>query len=863
MAEQDVDSNALRRADVKRLFSGAPYFMIEIGQHGKYFPQVLFPNNNDLDIADLQDRKFLRHESFALATLHAHLPIPNDIAYRSKTGVDALTTDYDRWNRPPFDVGVFEIPNMLGFEGKELGTIGMRHFLELPVADALKTFAKAQHRGHTARQQAEQRATNESFQHVSHGEGYTLIGKHAPKQDRKSIMQGGPKAWRRVGIRDFDMQLVGDRLQEFSRIHEEMVSEGMKASALDKITCQNLYRFLFSKLLFSPVRITDRQDPYSLKVQIEGLVKVLTTPGVWIDFSRVEWRLRLGQIIFQIPGDSVEGESRLEADVERRWLYLQILLSLELLIRLDATLRTGMVDTSREKIITPHEMHHFNRLRNTKVDWDLILARRFLDHVQVRPKPNTDGSSIMIQPQHSGLLSRLRNRLSISGIESPLGALNSVLVPRRGRVQLEGLLRFARAVDWPNVDKLEETLRSKFEQLSGSIASTETLYSTPVNSPPANADAPSESYFDSSSSSDPNTPLTGRNSLHLHKADASHVGGWLSRSWLTGLVLPGEPTSYLLMSSLLENDVEVLSKLGGLVLLCGGFILENRSFWSKTCVVGRVAGCYHGGAECMGWVSSPLIRPLNDIGKPLENGWVELDVQNPPILRRRPRIEDGQKMASDSHFLGPGERKVMATEFMMPQDHALDALSSAEARFKSLRLISLSKRSTTTKDQELRLRTAIATFDITLSDATEPQSIEIPLTYDVQFVAAHPCRPPYGHTASKTLAAGDHTGGKSDERLPAHPLHITYTYELKSISDVFATSPPKIPNPSASADEYGGPWVIDARGVSDKDFLIRCWCAQNGRHALVARVGKVCLSCCVREARALEVGIIIRVGEMG
>ncbi|KAL9625635.1 MAG: hypothetical protein Q9160_000348 [Pyrenula sp. 1 TL-2023] len=837
--------------------------MIEIGQHGRYFPQVLFPNNNDLDIADLVDRKFLRHESFALATLHAHLPIPNDLAYRSKTGLDALTTDQDRWNRPPFDVGVFEVPNMLGFEGRELGTIGMRHFLELPVADALKSLAKTQHKGHVPRQQAGQRASNESFQHISNGEGYALIGKHAPKQDRKSIMQGGPKAWRRVGVRDFDMQLVGDRLQEFSRIHEELVSEGMKASALDKITCQNLYRFLFSKLLFPPLRNTDRQDPYSLKVQIEGLVRVLTTPGVWIDFSRVEWRLRLGQIIFQIPGDSVEGVSRLEADVERRWLYLQVLLSLELLVRLDATLRIGMVDTSREKIITPHEMHHFNRLRNTKVDWDLILARRFLDHVQVRSKTNTNGPSIVVQPQNNGLLSRLKNRLSISGIESPLGTLNTVLVPRRGHMQLEGLLRFARALDWPNVDKLEENLRSKFEQLSGSKASTEMFYSTPINSPLAILNVSSKSYFDSIGSSASKTSPSGNSSVRLHKADAFHLGGWLSRSWLTGLVLPGEPTSYLLMSSLLENDDEALTKLEDLVLLHGGFVLENRSFWSKACIVGRVAGCYHGGAECMGWVSSPSIKPLNEVGKPLENGWVELNVQNPPALRRRPRIEDGQKMAGDSHFLGPGERKVMATEFMMPQDRALDALLSAEARFKSLCLTSSSKRITTTENHESQLRTAIATFDITLPDATEPQSIDIPLTYDVQFVAAHPCRPPYGHAVLKMPAADKHAVGNSHERLPAHPLHITYTYELKSLSDIFATSPPKIPNPSASPDEYGGPWVIDARGSSDKDFLIRCWCAQNGRHALVARADKVCLSCCVREARALEVGIIIRIGEKG
>jgi len=48
--------------------------------------------------------------------------------------------------------------------------------------------------------------------------------------------------------------------------------------------------------------------------------------------------------------------------------------------------------------------------------------------------------------------------------------------------------------------------------------------------------------------------------------------------------------------------------------------------------------------------------------------------------------------------------------------------------------------------------------------------------------------------------------------------------------------------------------------IRNKDILVRAWCAEKGRDAIIARVGKTCLSCAIREARALEIGIIVRIG---
>jgi hypothetical protein len=55
-------------------------------------------------------------------------------------------------------------------------------------------------------------------------------------------------------------------------------------------------------------------------------------------------------------------------------------------------------------------------------------------------------------------------------------------------------------------------------------------------------------------------------------------------------------------------------------------------------------------------------------------------------------------------------------------------------------------------------------------------------------------------------------------------------------------------------------WILDARGSHDKEVLARAWCAAAGTSAVVGRVGRTCLACCVREARAVDVGVIIRVG---
>jgi hypothetical protein len=176
-----------------------------------------------------------------------------------------------------------------------------------------------------------------------------------------------------------------------SILHDEVVEHRHGDTILHKQSCAVLYDDLFGKLLYLPAGFKeDRVDKHhrsGLKVQIEALVKVLTTPGAWVDFSLVEPRIRLGQGLWQVPpyyGQSSDTSS-LGIGAERKWLLLQILLAMELLLRLDAALWLGSSDTFREFRLSSDEIHHFNKLRkkcpvHATIHLEYADDRLFLSH---------------------------------------------------------------------------------------------------------------------------------------------------------------------------------------------------------------------------------------------------------------------------------------------------------------------------------------------------------------------------------------------------------------------------------------------------------------------------------------------------
>ncbi|KEF61724.1 uncharacterized protein A1O9_03294 [Exophiala aquamarina CBS 119918] len=952
-AHKSNGKNGLTKVDVQGLFSGAPQYTLEKGRRGRYFPQAFFPWNNDLDISDLQDRRYLRHESFALSTLHAHLPIPNEVEWKPGMMPPVQTSERLETNkRPMFELGIFERPNMLGLEGKEPGTVGMRYFLERPVADGLQDENIKEHGKDVELDLALSHVpAMEAFKMLAVGRGNeemdAKIGKHAPALDRAKLIKGGSHAWKAAGVRDLNMGTIADRFEVIQHWRDHVLNAGWRTTVLDHITSAELHEHLFSEVLYPPRKVSHdtKHEHAGLKIQIEALVKVLTTPGAWLDLSIPEARLRLGKILHGNTTHYSHETGTFCVEPERKWALVQLLLAVELVIRLDAALRLGVAQHSESFELNSDEIHHFNKLRNLKVDWDLVLARRFITLSTIKKiekKGNADQGATRPTLQqkspepHTSFIGKFfshneDNKRSDAKVVHDL--CDVTILPRQAQVMVGGLIRFASNIGWPRTLEIQEQLRRKLCQtevderdkfLMDAVSCVD-ISERANNQPLGNVTRPLGNFY-----------------VDLQASTPTTVGGWLSHSWLSGLILPGSSICDMLMATLLENDTDpnTITKLdchGTHPLRGSGFVLDGSSWWSKSCIVGRVLAPMHGAKESMGWISAPNVVPLYDsTKKPLSDRWVKIKTYPVPTTRQRPRIFDGEKIAIESTPLGMGKGGIHGAEFSMVTDHILDDETKPKLDVKDI-TIHLSSSDAPDSSPSHPLAAWIQ-FELTLTPPTNVQDSPRPevitkrvrygLSRAVYFITAFPCRLPHGHA---TFAPGSADADyeqyrqppkhKSHEHIPAHPLHKTYKFATKTLSDLVgdgsggagadAVSGVEPPNPCLSHDSEV--WVIDARSLPvhsshqsgshseahylsnfysngsastpaspslveaggeatldstmhsqlwTRDILVRSWCAEKGRNALIARVGRTCLSCAIREAKALEISVVIRVGMM-
>ncbi|OQU99676.1 hypothetical protein CLAIMM_05277 [Cladophialophora immunda] len=937
----------LTKEDVEHLFSGAPQFVLEKGRRGRFFPQSFFPWNNDLEISDLQDRRYIKHESFALATLHAHLPIPDEVNWKPGMAAPVKKQGLELGKRPMFELGIFERPNMLGIEGREPGTVGMRYFLERPVADGMTDEKIKEHGKDVEIDLAIANApAMEAFKMLAlskdNEELNAKIGKHAPAQERTRLIKEGPHAWKSVGVRDISMEVLAERMDQIGDLRDQVLNAGWRVTVLNHIDAADLYAHLFNELLYPPHRVPSeaKHGKTSLKIQIEALVKVLTTPGAWLDLSVPESRLRFGKILHSRTTRRDHDTGLLVIDPERKWLLIQLLLAVELVIRLDAALRLGVALHADHFEISSEEIHHFNKLRNLKVDWDLVAARRFLFlsyvkrierrdstpvspvHTLERPLTLRQRSSIEHQlsreqrpahlrqkssaDHHHGLFGELRHKMGLDRSESEshvvLDPCDVAIMARQPAVMVDGLFRFATNIGWPRSEQLHDSLKHKL--CTASVEEREKLLMDAIVCPDDNTATTNAVNL---------TPSLQSFNVDLHAATPTTVGGWLSHCWLSGLILPGTSICDILMSTLLENDPnpQTLRDLGSasLSLRGSGFILDGSSWWSKSCIVGRVMAPMRGAKESMGWIHTPNFVPVHEnTREPLSNRWLKIKSFPVPTDRDRPRIFDGDRLAEDSTPLGKGKGGIMGTEFSMVTDHVLDDASTPEVTIKDIK-VHLSSSDVTLASAEHPL-SAWAQFDLILAPPTRPPSPFHPSSADVPaiettplqirygldravyFVTSHPCRLPHGHATFKAGSLDAHYEQQHPkhvkgvaEHIPAHPLHKTYRYVTKTLAEL-------LPDVASRRDTHavcdrgrrssrsrrrraGGPVTSPKvhldylqhylHGSTDpqlwkKDILVRAWCAEKGRNAIVARAGRTCLSCAIREAKALEISVIIRVG---
>ena len=908
--------------------------MLEPGRRHRQFPQAYFPFNSSLDITDLQDRKYLRHESFALCSLHAHLPIPYEVNYgeghddyvedrvmtpkRSSSAKDA-SADYmsmpsvsgtmekttshttkpsETSKRPMFDMGIYERPNMLSIQGVEPGTFGMRTYLELPVADGLVPHGPEEHgvkdsdigsESHGKDIDLEKMAAFEAFKVLAHDEGTAKIGKKAPMQDRVQIVKGGPKMWKRIGVRGITMRSITERLEQISALRDKVVEKGWRYTVLEEYGGEALGKQLFGDLLYPPDKIgagnlSSEHGESDLKVQIEALVKVLTTPGPWLDFSLPAERLLFSQNLYTkaVKGEDIYG---IMPEEKRRWSLIQLLLAVELVIRLDAALRKGVAIHSKDLHISNEEIHHFNKLRNLKVDWDLVVARRWLDCCYAKRMPAEADLSVeqeggIERPEQQRKMSIFgKMKHSISFDKSANDVDNTTwdvaILPRQSKSMAQGLITFGQDIGWPssNLDFIRDSLIKKLR--NATEKEREEMLAKGVET-----------------LDHPHVPqhAMDKSTVELRAATEKTLGGPLSHAWLGGLVIPGYITCDLLMCTLLEHDKDAIENLGTVGYPRSGFVFGGRSYWSKTCVVAGVLGAVGGAKERMGWVGLPeKVGPIDEELNSMGDGW-RVVVSKPPMkLRDGERIYDGDALSKESSPLGVGKGKVMASEFSMVDDRILDELGE-KSDMKNVELM-LSKKG---KDESgVEEYGASVGFQVIKGSKgageDEEKQMRLNLKHHARFVGANPCRPPHGHVAMHSAEADDTAKQENTDKvldeakpdidptttqrphsphhfhhahlshLPAHPLHSSYKYDTKSLTELLTlTEKDWLPFPPDK--EASHVWIVDARGSWERQVVARAWCSSVGRDAVVSRVGRSCLGCAIRECRALEIGVLIRVG---
>lgn len=593
----------LDEADIEKLFSGAPQYFAR--NEGPFIaipsPSVAFPFDEDLQIRDLTDHCQIDAKAWSGVTAHPHLTrdLNNDAAGKQQAR---------RRSRSHFFVRCRERPNMLSLQGVEKGTMGYQAALELGVSDALE---------------------EEQF-------GFDSIGKKARAiVDAREHMLSNEGWLHRIS----EAELLG-RLQ---RNGDTYISNNLKNRPSSES-----YNDLFGNFMRPRYIALDKKDTHSLTNQIVALLKCLGTANVWIDLSHVEWRIRLGQILWGEPhGDRLNGDSSIhniecsdEMAEEKYWLLLQILMATELLIRLDAVTQGEEYGAGAFR---PMDVVQFERAATSTVKWSLLLARSWLDNIEIvadgKPsKEDEEASASMDDPTKAvdttfmqnvkaksvSWLAAIGSRMSFNHGHNhytlAFPSRHYVIKGRNGQRQVDGLIHFAKKLRWPGIDDYEERISRHMREAVRAKPDTSMCDCGDV--PVDQAEEPKD-YFGT-------WDVTCQRGNHKERARARrrrlaaalHPSGWMSKSYIFGLMLPGDGLSHFLMATLLENDEVAMSKLGSFANLCGGFVYSGMSFWSTSCIVGRVLAAGKGSAECMGWISTDIV-PMG-----VKDGWLNIDVKD-------------------------------------------------------------------------------------------------------------------------------------------------------------------------------------------------------------------------------------------
>lgn len=829
-------NRSLSEEEIFVMFEGAPCFSVSDGRRG-YKSQVVFHGGSTgLPPDYVPDYKQFDHESFSASTLGEHrIRESDEIPFTSHLRIEGKKTGAGDT--------ILEVPNMLSAIGVEPGTVGFEYFLQLPIADSL-----------TAPDEAEM-------------------------FEKRHLLVSNPAE---LGLRAFDLAQLVENLTEAGNIYMHLSDPDAVDGLLEQDRIHELGERLSSTLLSADAVVLPDgvEHDSTLEAQIDALSRLLHTQGLWHNFSLVEWRIRVGQLLWTDVDVDFQGDEDADHLTERDVFLLQVTLAAELSVRLrllGALKDRGMASTSRSA----------SDDRSSKVKWDLLLAERFLTNLSISALPSAKDTESGIRNSFFSAISFFASEMDPQDQQT-----KPVLRPRNEDRQIAGLLAFAGALDWPHTNDVHAQLRPALDPNGNERpVSMVSIYATPLNSPRLfNADSTPgtrTSYFGAAARSQQNRPgfsrMSTTQSIQLRPAsnesDGFSVGGWLSRSWLSGLVLPGESASHFLISTLLENSPQAIDVLGDNADLYGGFVYQGRTFWSKTSAVGRILAATSGAVECMGWISVP--------GAPVDhpNGWINAKITDYPYPSAQPRIKNRGALAKTSDpFHNADASQLRAAHFTTPIDSP--PVMGNEVLSHGLSFTSPdSSSSTSTSTASSSHKT---TAHLTFSSPINPKLplLSVPLTYDVHFISSYPCYPlptTSPATAGDSLASSPSdlhpalslqtTSTLDKSPPPAHPLHTSYRYMTLPVATLLSAGAAEearsralsLPDEKAEAaaceggEEDEEVAVLDCRGSADLELLARAWCAKVGENAVVGKVGRSCLACCVREARGLGVRVVIRI----
>ncbi|RKU40546.1 hypothetical protein DL546_002438 [Coniochaeta pulveracea] len=868
----------LSDSEIEKLFSGAPQYFARSEGHGTGapHPSVAFPWDEQLEIRDLTDHTQIEDRAWSCVTAWPH--ITRDVQ-PDRTKAQKLTAAKRRAHYYP---RCRERPNMLSMSGLEKGSVGYAAALELGVADALE----------------------------EEQPGFETLGSKSPvvMEHRQKMLTS------REGLRHMDESAILEQLMKNGWRYTE------KHLRARRVTSE-LYNELFLHMLHPPTKVLDHNDPYSLLVQIQALVKVLAAPNMWIDFSHVEWRIRLGQLLWSTEEDLDAGDSASiksvnapgELHEERYWLLLQILLASELLIRLDA-ITEG--DELGLESVSYAETVRFEKEANRSVRWSLHLARAWLENIEV---VRTE-TALQEQEKPAGWLATLTKRMSLSE-KHPIhlghhpGAAAYAIKGRHCDRQVEGLTHFARSLRWPGVSSYEERITENCRSLIDGEGLCHFLMSTLLEN-----DQGAMSRLGTMANLCGGFVYSGKSfwstACVVGRVLAAAQGSAECMGWVSSGITPNNMDDDGWLNIAVAPVPEDAQQMGH----------KKARLWHKMHVEKE--------SNVLGDADPSMVLPADFI-IPAENCYKE---KPPPTLWiELNNMALWAPVDNESTPTTPTDENVQSTPFSDASTQARDILT----------------------------RPAALNFTISQDDSPEVREQSFVLSHDVYFVTAHPCVPSQhvkimksatsptiqqvdlcpsstpgsfktpGSMGKQPLSKYNRSTPRLTDPDAGHPLHKYYTYlplhlsellarSTSSLDDLLSTYPttayrpsftpgseapakflvidcitgfqtlpqeheiplsPTVsrssittindfdmnaPSPTTPGSDAPAPGFERAgkkmhhetrrrQFGSDMEVLVRALCAERGWNALISRRRRGCLACAIREAGALGWKVVIRV----